>query len=78
MSNHRELCMTAAIMADPKCKDPRKRLAEIAHLLDRRQIDLLRVAKACLDDAARDDNPQRQAMWRKQTKRLARERQRRK
>lgn len=74
MSIYQQLCFAVASIADPKCKKPRARLAQIKEMLDGGQIDRLQLAKICLDEVEREISPPpRRAAWRKQTKRLQRE-----
>ena len=74
MSIYQQLCFATAAIADPKCKKPRARLAQIRDMLDGGKIDRLQLAQICLDEVEREScPPPRRAAWRKQTKRLQRE-----
>jgi hypothetical protein len=73
-SKAHEALITVAAMADPTCRNPRKRIAKMRRILDGGDIDRLDLARVCLDElAAEDCGPIRRALWSKQTKRLARE-----
>lgn len=73
MSMYKQLCLAVSMVADPRCKSPRKRLVKIRRMLEGERLDRLYLARICLDEVERDGvaGPT-SAQLRKQKKRLAR------
>lgn len=76
---YQQLCLAVLTLSDPACRKPRGRLKQIRAMLQDNHIDLLTMAQACLDEVEREGVAElKRPMWRKATKRAARERRRRK